>query len=187
MLFFRKIIFILLFPFHLINISFPRFIVGGVYVQSQYIIAGVLFIIASFTDFLDGYLARKNNMVTDLGKMLDSIADKVLVDSVLIILAGQGFISLFVPVVIIIRDIIVNAIKMQASTKGKVVSAIMSGKIKTACLMVGLTLVFFYNLPFELINLQVADFLLYFSSVMAIISGIEYYNLNKNLIKESLS
>jgi len=180
------IMFILLFPFDLVNVSFPRYLVGGVYIKSQYVIAGVLFIFASLTDFLDGYLARRNHMVTDLGKMLDSIADKVLVDSVLIILAGQGFISLLVPVVIIVRDIIVNAIKMQASTKGKVVSAIMSGKIKTACLMVGITLVFFYNLPFELWNLRVSDFLLYFASVMAILSGVEYYRFNKELLKNSL-
>ncbi len=180
------IMFLLLFPFDLVNVSFPRYLVGGVYIKSQYVIAGVLFIFASFTDFLDGYLARRNHMVTDLGKMLDSIADKVLVDSVLIILAGQGFISLLVPVVIIVRDIIVNAIKMQASTKGKVVAAILSGKIKTACLMIGITLVFFYNLPFELWNLRVSDFLLYFASIMAILSGVEYYRLNRELLKDSL-
>lgn len=180
------IMFLLLFPFDLVNVSFPRYLVGGVYIKSQYVIAGVLFIFASFTDFLDGYLARRNHMVTDLGKMLDSIADKVLVDSVLIILAGQGFISLLVPVVIIVRDIIVNAIKMQASTKGKVVAAILSGKIKTACLMIGITLVFFYNLPFELWNLRVSDFLLYFASIMAILSGVEYYRLNRELLKNSL-
>ena len=142
------IIFILLFPFYTIGITMPRFSINGILIKSEYIIAGVLFILASITDSIDGKLARKNNMVTDLGKMLDAIADKILVDSVLIILAYQGFISVLVPVIIVLRDIFVDAIKMQAASKGKVVAAIKSGKIKTATLMIGTVLTFFYNLPF---------------------------------------
>lgn len=176
------VIVLLLFPFYSIGIEFPKFMIGGIYVSSQYFIAGILFILASLTDFLDGYLARKNNQVTNTGKMLDAIADKILVNSVLIILATQGLISAIVPVVIVLRDIIVNAMKMEAANKGKVVAAISSGKIKTATLMVGIVLVFFYNLPFELINIRVADFLLYFATIMSIISAIEYYKLNKKLL-----
>lgn len=176
------IIILLLFPFYSVGIEFPKFIIGGLYVKSQYFIAGIIFIIASFTDFLDGYLARKNNQITNTGKMLDAIADKVLVNSVLIILACQGFIAVIIPVIIILRDVIVNAMKMEAASKGRVVAAITSGKIKTACLMIGITLVFFYNLPFELFNLRMADFLLYFATIMSILSAIEYYQLNKKLI-----
>ena len=175
-------IIILIFPFYLVGFSFPQYEVGGIYIRLEYIIAGVIFIIASLTDFLDGHLARKNNQVTDLGKMLDAIADKVLVNSALIILAYKGFIPVAVPVIIIFRDTIVDAIKMQASSKGKVVAAIKSGKIKTASMMVGLVLVFFYTLPFELWNIRVADFLVYFATIMSIISMIEYFNLNKKLI-----
>ena len=102
----------------------------GIYVRLEYIIAGIIFIVASLTDFLDGYLARKNNQVTDLGKMLDAIADKALVNSALIILAYKGFIPVAIPVIIIFRDTIVDAIKMQASSKGRVVAAIKSGKIR---------------------------------------------------------
>ena len=175
-------IIILIFPFYLVGFSFPQIEVSGIYIKTEYIIAGVIFIIASLTDFLDGHLARKNNEVTDLGKMLDAIADKVLVNSALIILSYKGFIPVVIPVIIIFRDTIVDAIKMQASSKGKVVAAIKSGKIKTASMMVGLVLVFFYNLPFEFWNIRVADFLVYFATIMSIISMIEYFNLNKKLI-----
>lgn len=178
------IIFLLLFPFYTIGFEFPKLLINGLYVKSEYFIAGVIFIVASFTDFLDGYLARKNNQITNTGKMLDAIADKVLVDSVLIILACQGFISAIIPVVIILRDVIVNAMKMEAASKGKVVAAISSGKIKTASLMIGITLVFFHNIPFEFMNLRIDDFTLYFATIMAVLSAIEYYKLNKKLILE---
>ena len=173
---------LLLFPFYEVGIDFPRLLIGGIYVRSEYLIAGVIFLIASVTDFIDGYLARKNNQVTDLGKMLDAIADKALVNSALIILAVQGFVPAVIPVVVIFRDIIVDAIKMEASSKGKVVAAISSGKIKTASMMIGLVLTFFYNLPFEMWNLRISDFFLYFAMIMSIISMIEYFKLNKKLI-----
>ncbi len=178
------IVVIMLFPFYAININFPQYKVHGILVDLRYIISGVLFIIASLTDFLDGYIARRYGLITNTGKMLDAIADKVLVNSVLIILAGEGFIHAIVPVVIVLRDIIVNAIKMEAASRGKVVAAISSGKIKTAALMVGIALTFFYNMPFEFFNLRVSDFLLYFATIMSIVSMIEYYNINKKLIFE---
>ena len=143
------ILILLLFPFYSIGIEFPKIMVHGLYLEIEYIIAGVLFIIASLTDFLDGYLARKNNQVTDLGKMLDAIADKLLVNPILVVLAVQGFIPSWIPVVIIFRDTVVDAIKMEAGRKGKVQAAVFSGKLKTASMMVGLVLTFFYNLPFE--------------------------------------
>ena len=179
------IIILLLFPFQMAGIEFPQlFIDEKLVVDSKYIIAGILFILASLTDFLDGYIARRDNLVTDFGKLLDAIADKVLVNSVLIILASQGFIHPIIPVVIIVRDSIVNSIKMIAASRGKVVAAIKSGKVKTATLMVGIALTLFYNLPFELINLRVADFLLFVAAILSIISGIQYYLLNKHLLFE---
>ncbi len=179
------IIILLLFPFQMAGIEFPQlFIDEKLVVDSKYLIAGILFILASLTDFLDGYIARKDNLVTDFGKLLDAIADKVLVNSVLIILASQGFIHPIIPVVIIVRDSIVNSIKMIAASRGKVVAAIKSGKVKTATLMVGIALTLFYNLPFELVNLRVADFLLFVAAILSIISGIQYYLLNKHLLFE---
>jgi len=177
------IIGLLLFPFDATGIEVPRiFINEAIVVDIKYPIAGILFIIASLTDFADGYIARKYNLITDFGKMSDAIADKVLVNSVLIILSSTGFIHPIIAVVVVVRDSIVNSIKMAAGSRGKVVAAIKSGKLKTACLMVGIVLTLFYNLPFELFNLRVADFLLVVAAVLSIISGVQYYHLNKSLI-----
>lgn len=179
------LIIILLFPFDAAGIEIPKlFIDEKIVVDVKYLIAGVLFIIASLTDFVDGNLARKYNMVTDLGKMLDAIADKVLVNSVLIILAAYGFISPIIPVVIIVRDSIVNSIKMVAGNKGQVVAAINTGKFKTAFLMTGITLTLFYNLPFELWNIKISDALLIIACVLSVVSAIQYYNMNKKYIFE---
>lgn len=169
------IIFLCLFPFYAININIPQYNVGGVIVDLRYILSGVIFIIASITDFIDGRLARKNNMVTDTGKILDAIADKVLVNSVLIIFASQGFIHPIVAVIYIFRDEIVNALRIHAAKNGIVVPAGMNGKIKTFAMMVGLSLMFFYNLPFELINIRIDKFLIFFATIMSVVSGYEYY------------
>ena len=170
---------------HLFGAEIPKlFINETIVVDLKYIIAGFLFIAASLTDFLDGYIARKYNLITDFGKLVDAIADKVLVNSVLIILAAQGFIHPIIPVVVIIRDSVVNSIKMLAASKGKVVAAIKSGKIKTACLMTGIALTLFYNLPFEIWNVSVAEVLLLIATVLSVTSGIQYYTLNKHLISE---
>ena len=175
------IIILCLFPFYSLNIYFPKFNIAGLVVDSTYLIAGVIYIIAALTDYFDGMIARRDNLITDTGKLLDAIADKVLVNSVLIIFAVNGFLPSFVPIIYIFRDEVVNALKMSALRKGKVVAAIKSGKIKTASMMIGLALMFFYNLPFELINLKVADFLIYFAVIMSVVSGIEYYNLWKKI------
>lgn len=163
------------------NLFGPGYDFFGIKVNIQYIISGILFIIASLTDFLDGYLARKNNQVTDLGKMLDAIADKVLVNPILIILAFKGFLPVIVPVIYITRDIVVDAIKMQAASKGKVQAAIKSGKYKTACMMVGLCLVFFYNIPFEFMQLRVDLGLLYLACILSVVSAFSYFRINKEL------
>lgn len=176
------IIFILLFPFYRIGFNFKTFAFQDVLIDVRYIFCGVIFVLASLTDYADGYLARKNNEVTDFGKFSDAIADKALVNSVLIIFASQGFIPAIIPVVIIVRDIIVDAIRMNVAGKGVVQAAKMSGKVKTACLMIGLTLTFFYNLPFELFGLQISKFFLFFGTLMSIVSMIEYFNLNKKVL-----
>ena len=169
------IIFFCLFPFYLINVNIPKYNVGGVIVDLRYIISGIIFIIASLSDFIDGRIARKNNLITDTGKILDAIADKVLVNSVLIIFASQGFIHPIIAVIYIFRDEVVNALRIHAAKNGIVVPAGMNGKIKTFAMMVGLSLMFFYNLPFELINIRVDKFLIFFATIMSVVSGVEYY------------
>ena len=175
----------LVMPWDNVGIHFPVFPVYGVEnVNIKYIIAGVLFMIGSVTDFLDGYIARKYNMVTDFGKVMDAIADKMLVNGVLIILAYDQFIPVIVPVIIITRDIIVDSIKMASGSKGKVVAASWAGKIKTICMMIGVTLVFFYNMPFAFImkGLHVDYFFVFVAVIMSIISGCQYYIVNKDFI-----
>lgn len=176
---------LLLFPFYMVNIDFPKFIIGTITVDLKYIIAAIIFAIASITDFLDGHIARKYNMVTDFGKMVDAIADKMLVNSSLIILSSQGFVSPAITVIIIFRDTVVDTIKMIAGSKGKVVAAIKTGKVKTTFLMLGIVLTMCYNLPFELFNLDVASFLLILATIFSIISGVQYYIMNKDIIFET--
>ena len=174
------IILLLLFPFDEVGLEFPTYLVGGkVLVDLKYIIVGILFIIASLTDFLDGYVARKYNLVTDFGKMIDAISDKLLTNSVLIILACNGKISTIVAVVIVMRDIVVDSIKMVIGNQGTAVAAIGLAKVKTATLMVGIILTLFSNLPFELIPLRISDFLLAIAAVLSIISAAKYYIMAK--------
>ena len=175
----------LVFPFDMCGISWPVYhAFGSISISLQYIIGGVIFLVASLTDFLDGNIARKRGLVTDFGKVMDAIADKVLVNGVLVVLACNGLINAVVPVIIITRDIFVDSIKMVAGSSGKAVGASILGKIKTICMMSGLTLVFFYNIPFELININVAEGLVYIATVLSIISGIQYYLVNKEFFKE---
>ena len=179
------VLIMLVIPWNQMGIHFPVFQVYGVEnVDLKYIIAGVLFMIGSVTDFLDGYIARKYNMVTDFGKVMDAIADKMLVNGVLIILAYNHFLPVVVPVIIITRDIIVDSIKMASGSKGKVVAASWAGKIKTICMMIGVTLVFFYNMPFAFIasGLRIDYFFVFVAVIMSIISGCQYYIVNKDFI-----
>ena len=169
------VILLLLIPWYQLGIEWPEYVMGNVLINLKYIVAGILFIIAAFSDFLDGYLARKNDEVTDLGKMLDAIADKILVNGVLIILAYERSISVVIPVVIITRDIIVDSLKMISGNKGKVVAASIPGKIKTIFMVGGITLVLFYNMPFELLSIPVADLFLLIATIFSIISGCMYY------------
>lgn len=179
------IIVLLLFPFDMINISFPKFLVDNVLILDlRYLISGVIFIIASITDSLDGYIARKYDLVTDKGKVLDAIADKILVNSILIILCGKGYINAIVPVIIILRDTIVNTIKMIAGQNGNVVAAIKTGKFKTAFLMIGITLKLFGNFPAGLYNIALDDFFLITATVLCVISGFEYYKIYRKYIKD---
>ena len=179
------IILLLLTPFDAFGIEFPQLFVNELLkVDSKYVIAGVLSVIASLTDMFDGKLARKRNQVTDLGKMLDAIADKVLVNSVLVILAAQGYISAIIPTVIIVRDEIVNSIKMLAGNKGKVIAASKLGKIKSVCMMTGVSFVFFSDIPFSLVGFNLGYYLVIVATLLSIYSGIQYFVAYKDCIRQ---
>ncbi len=176
---------LLIVPWYDLGIVFPTFqIAGRIVVDIKYIIAGIIFIIASLTDFVDGHIARSQNLVTDFGKVMDAIADKILVNGVLIILAYDGFIHVAVPVIIILRDTFVDSFKMISGNNGKVVAASFWGKAKTMCMMVGISLTLFYNLPFELMNFNFSGLLILAATILSVISGCQYYFNTKEFFKE---
>ena len=179
------ILILLLFPWHQVGLDMPVYVVNGsINVDLKYVIAGILFIIASLTDFIDGRIARKYNMVTEFGKMLDAICDKILTNTWRVVLACEGMVSPVIAVIIIGRDIIVDSIKMLIGNKGKAVAAIGVAKYKTATLMIGLTLKLFYDLPFSLFINSVSDFLLIIAAVLSIVSGAKYYIMAQEYITD---
>ena len=179
------ILIVLLFPWHQVGVEIPTYVLNGnIAIELKYIIAGVLFVIASITDFVDGKVARKYNMVTDFGKMLDAISDKLLTNTLIVVLACDNMVHPIIAVIIIGRDIIVDSIKMLIGNKGKAVAAINVAKFKTASLMVGLALKLFYDLPLSLISLRVSDYLLIIAAVLSIISGVKYYMMAKEYITD---
>lgn len=179
------ILIILLFPWYQMGITFPTYMIrGNIVVELKYLIAGVLFIIASLTDFFDGKVARKYNMVTDFGKMIDAISDKLLTNTLIVVLACENMVHPIIAVIIIGRDIIVDSIKMLIGNKGKAVAAIKVAKYKTASLMVGLALKLFYDLPFSLFSVRISDYLLIIAAVLSIISGVKYYIMSREYITE---
>lgn len=172
------IIVLLLFPFEQIGFNFPSLVLDGrIMMDTKYLIVGIIFIIASLTDYFDGIVARKYSMITDFGKTIDAISDKILTNSLIIILACQGMVSPVIAVVIVIRDIVVDSLKMIMGTKKGAVGAIMVAKWKTATLMIGLTLTLFYDLPFSLLGVTISDYILIVAAVLSIISGVEYYKM----------
>ena len=174
---------LMIFPLDTIGIIFPEIKINSeIIVDSKDIICGVVFMIAALTDFLDGYLARKYNLVTDLGKVMDAIADKILVNGVLIVLAVNGYISVIIPVVVVCRDIAVDSIKMVAGQKNGAVAASKAGKLKTSFMLVGIVMLFFNDLPFSLFGIHVARVVIMIATVLSVLSGIQYYEKNKKYI-----
>ena len=112
-------------------------------VESKYWIMNIIFAIASFTDFLDGYIARKNNIVTTFGKFLDPLADKILVLSALVMLVEFGRIPAWIPAIVLTREFLVSGYRLIAVEKGgKVIAASIWGKIKTVTQMIAIILAF---------------------------------------------
>ena len=113
-------------------------------VPNNFLWALILFAVASITDTLDGRIARKNNLVTDFGKLMDPLADKLLVTSALIGFAGIGAIPAYVVIIIVAREFLVTSIRLLAAEKGRVIAADMTGKIKTTFQMTWLCYLMFY-------------------------------------------
>lgn len=179
------ILFILLFPFDTVGITFPSlFINESIVVDIKYIIVGILFIIALITDNIDGKIARKLNMETNIGKIMDDIADKVLVDTLLIVLATSGFVSTIIAVIVVAMDIIIYSLKL--GIENQQINMKNLNNIRNIFIDVGLVLTLFYNLPFELINFRVADVLLMIGTVISIVITIQTYEQTKKYINKGI-
>ena len=164
-------------------------------VPTSFWIMNIIFIIASLTDKLDGYIARSRNQVTTFGKFLDPLADKILVISALIILVEYGKIPSWIPIIVLAREFIVSGYRLVAvEKKGKVIAASIWGKIKTCTQMLGLVIAFIDVNSFGAIfsgdltgvafgiNL-VSTVLLSISVIATIFSGIDYLKGSKELFK----
>ena len=175
-----------LFPYRYLGLSFVTYEIGPVGLPLVNIVVLAIFCIASFTDFLDGNIARKRNMVTTFGKFADPIADKLLVNITLIILACKGMIPVVCVIIMIGRDIIVDGCRMIASQHGVVVAAGMLGKAKTVLQMLAIIVALLNNLPFELWSLPVGDLLIWFASFVSLTSGYSYFAQVKDYIFEMI-
>jgi CDP-diacylglycerol--glycerol-3-phosphate 3-phosphatidyltransferase len=143
-----------------------------------------LFVIASLTDFLDGYIARKYNLVTTFGKFIDPLADKLLVMTALLLLTVDGIIPVWIVVTILSREFIVTGIRLVAAPTGKVIAASKLGKYKTATTMVALVILLMFE--FDEAFVTYGMIILYIGLALTIISGIEYFWKNKHIIAESI-
>lgn len=180
------IMLVFLFPYSQFGFVVPRISIGTVYLPLTNLFGTIIFIVAAATDFLDGYLARKHGLVTTFGKFLDPIADKLLVNTVLLILAGQLRIPIIIPIIMISRDMIVDGIRLIASEQQVVLAASFLGKAKTMTQMLAIILVLLYNIPFELYGVPMGDLMMWMATAISIVSGIEYFVRNRHIILESV-
>ncbi|MGL5978034.1 MAG: CDP-diacylglycerol--glycerol-3-phosphate 3-phosphatidyltransferase [Erysipelotrichaceae bacterium] len=180
------VVLVMLFPYAQFGIDVPEYTFGIVSLSLTNIIAVVIFAIASATDFLDGYLARKHNLVTSFGKFIDPIADKLLVNTLLILLVVRGNIPVLPVLIMIWRDMIVDGLRMSAANRNVVVAAGMLGKIKTVVQMAAIVVLLLNNLPFELVRFPMGEFLLWLATCISVISGITYFMKLKHVVLESM-
>lgn len=141
-----------------------------------------IFIVASITDFLDGYIARKYNMITKIGKFMDPLADKLLVTAALICFVQMGEISAWVVVIILSREFIVSIFRAVAAADGIVIAASMWGKYKTVSQIIMIILILINNYPFSLINIPMDVIFVWIATFMTVISGVDYIVKNKQVL-----
>ena len=169
----------------IIRVALIPVIVVLLYQQSDAcrIIAGALFIIASLTDFLDGYIARKYDLVTNFGKFIDPVADKLLVLTTLIMLLHRSQTEAWIIIIILCRELSVDGLRLVAVTQGKVIAASPFGKIKTTCQMIMITAAILLNQSafstWYMIILTAA------AVVMTLFSAVDYFVKNRAVFSEN--
>ncbi|KYP79383.1 CDP-diacylglycerol--glycerol-3-phosphate 3-phosphatidyltransferase [Ferroacidibacillus organovorans] len=174
------VIFFMLTPMH-----FFRIAMGSTVLYGNQLLATVLFVIATISDGIDGYIARNYNQITNFGKFLDPLADKVLVNAVLIALAAQGSVAAWVVIVIVSREFAVTGLRLIAVDDGIVIAAGSLGKWKTRVQMVALVALLLNNFPFSLIHVPFATIAIDLAVVLTILSGVDYFVKNWNVIRVS--
>ena len=155
----------------------------GLLLNKMMLLALVVFAVASFTDFLDGYLARKLDLITNFGKFMDPLADKLLVVSALICFVELGKISSWVVIIIISRELIVSIFRAIAAAEGIVISAGWWGKSKTISQMIMIIVILMNNFPFSMLSIPMDTILIWIATILTIISGYDYIAKNKQVLK----
>lgn len=154
----------------------------AVLMTGHFYTAGVIFIIASATDALDGHIARKHNMITNFGKIMDPLADKLLVTAALICLVELGEIPGWMVIVVLAREFIITGLRTVAAGEGIIIAAGNSGKIKTVLQMMALVIILLRNWPFTLFtDINIGLIVLWGAVIMTVYSGLEYVLKNKKI------
>lgn len=200
---FSRIIIIILMLIALVVLNFVGLenvpLIPGTSINLIFFIVFIIFVLASFTDFLDGYLARKNNQVTALGKFLDPVADKLLINSMVIFLVapsisapyvqdGQLSISVWCAIIFIVRDIVVDALRFIGAQKNVVIAANIFGKAKTVLQMVAISFVLLNGWPFSyfdsnwITGLHITDIIVYVAAFVSLLSGTIYVIQNRKVL-----
>jgi CDP-diacylglycerol---glycerol-3-phosphate 3-phosphatidyltransferase len=170
----------LLAPFNLGEIVFDE-----VEIPIHHMIAIIIFIIASCTDWVDGYYARKYNLVTNFGKFLDPLADKLLVTAAFVSLVELGLAPAWMIIIIISREFAVTGLRLIAASDGAVLAAGQLGKIKTWIQIIAIITLMLQNVPFNYIGIPFAEISLWAALIITVISGWDYFMKNKEVVLKS--
>jgi CDP-diacylglycerol---glycerol-3-phosphate 3-phosphatidyltransferase len=171
--------------FLLVRYNIGTFSIGSLTMTYNELIAALVFILAASTDGLDGYIARKKKIVTNLGKFLDPLADKLLISAALISLVEMQRLEAWIAIVIISREFAVTGLRLVAAAEGQVIAASALGKLKTWVQIVAITAVMIRNFPFEFFGIPFDEVATWAMVIITIYSGYDYFAKNRNVIQYS--